>query len=162
MYQPYPGGGGMPERPRPEPPASVRQAVWFMYAGAAASLISMIIGLTTLGSTRSVLAKRSPGFTASQLDAAQHALLIGVIVGGIISIGLWIFIAQACRAGKNWARITGTVFFGIATLDVFGTLTAPFATAVRLFPIVSWLIGFGAVVLLWQSSSSAFFRGSRL
>jgi hypothetical protein len=30
---------------------------------------------------------------------------------------LWIFIARACGRGRNWARITGTVLFGLATVD---------------------------------------------
>lgn len=75
--------------------------------------------------------------------------------------GLWIFIAQACKSGKSWARTTGTVLFGIATVDGLGGLAVPFAAPVKIFAFVVWLAGLGAVVLLWRGTSSAFFKGAQ-
>jgi hypothetical protein len=158
MYQPYPGTAQMPETRRPPAPDSVRNAIRVMYAGAAASLIYAIIFVATLSATKSALERHSPQLTASQLNSMQHLLVILAIVEGLIAAGLWIFIAQACRRGKNWARITGTVFFGLATLDVLGGLTVPQAALVKAFAVIIWLIGLAAVVLLWRGPSSAFFQ----
>lgn len=43
--------------------------------------------------------------------------------------------AVSNRAGKNWARITSTVFFGLDCL----------------------VLGLGAIILLWRKESSAYF-----
>ena len=161
MYQPYPGSAQMPETRRPPAPASVRTAVRFMYAGAAASLVNMIIDLTTLNTTKSAIEKHSPNLTASQVNAMQHAFTFGWLAGGLIGVGLWIFIARACQSGRSWARITGTVLFGIATLDAVAYLAQPFAAPVKIFASVVWLAGLGAVVFLWRGTSNAFFKGTQ-
>jgi hypothetical protein len=161
MYQPYPGGTELPEvRPRPTPP-SVRTAVKLMYGGADASLIGIVIDLTTLSATKTVVDKHSPDLTAAQVNGLQHTLVAGWVVGGLVGAGLWVFVAHACRSGKNWARITGTLFFAIATADVFANLAVPEAALVKIYWFVIWLIGLGAVVFLWRASSSAFFTGAR-
>ena len=72
---------------------------------------------------------------------------------------MWIFVAQKCKAGKNWARITGSVLFAIATIDVIGAALAPEAGLVKIWVLVIWLIGLAAVVLLWRRSSTEFFQG---
>ena len=162
MYQPYPGGAQMPE-PSPQQPAppSVINAARVMYAGAAASLIGVVIDLTTIGSLRSTIHNRSPKLTPSQVTSLEHITIGGFIVAGLIGAALWIFIAQVCRAGKNWGRILATVLFGIDTLDqVFGA-ALPAAGGARIYAILIWLIGLAAVVLLWQRPSTAYFQSSR-
>jgi hypothetical protein len=161
MYQPYPGGGQIPEVQRPPAPASVRNAVRFMYAGAVASLVSTVIGLTTLSATKSALKRQFPQLTASQVNGQATTFVAGWIVGGLIAAGLWIFIARACNSGKGWARITGTVLLGIATVEGLSNLVVPEAALVKSFWLVIWLVGLGAVVLLWQGGASAFFTGPR-
>jgi len=140
----------------------VRNAVKVMYAGAVASLIGIIIDLTTLSATKSAIEKHSPQLTTSQVNGMQHALVTSAIVGGLIGAGLWIFIAQACKSGKSWARITGTVLFGVNTVqDGLSNLVVPEAALVKIFWFVVWLIGLAAVVLLWRGTSSAFFKGTQ-
>jgi hypothetical protein len=53
------------------------------------------------------------------------------------------------------------VLFGINTVQVLGGLPIPVAAPVKIFALVVWLVGLGAVVLLWQGSSSGFFTGPR-
>jgi hypothetical protein len=160
MYQPYPGDAQIPETPRPPAPPSVRNAVNLMYAGAVASLVYAIIFIATLSATKSAIEQHSPQLPMSQVNGMQHALMTSAIVDGLIGTALWIFIAQACKSGKSWARITGTVFFGINTVGVLGGLTIPLAAPVKIFALVVWLVGLAAVTLLWRGSSSAFFRGT--
>jgi hypothetical protein len=161
MYKPYPGGARMPEVQRPPAPASVRNAVKVMYAGAVASLVYAIVFIATLSATKSAIAQHSPQLTTSQVNGMQHALMTSAIVDGLIGAGLWIFIAQACRSGKSWARITGTVLFGIDTVGVLGGLTIPIAAPVKILAFVVWLVGLGAVTFLWRGTSSAFFKATR-
>ncbi len=161
MYQPYPGGAQMPKVQRPPAPGSVRNAVKLMYAGAVASLIGIAIDLTTLTATKSAMKRQFPNLTASHVKAQEGPLMVGWIAGGLIAAALWIFVARNCQSGKSWARITGTVLFGVATMDALGNLVVPEATLVKIFWFVIWLIGLGTVVFLWRGSSSAFFRGTQ-
>jgi hypothetical protein len=138
----------------------VLNAVKVMYAGAVASLVYAIVLIATLSATKSAIERQSPQLTTSQVNSMRHALIAGAIVNGLIGAGLWIFIAQACKRGKSWARITGTVLFGVDSVGVLGGLTAPFAAPVKIFAFVVWLVGLAAVVLLWRGSSSAFFTAA--
>jgi hypothetical protein len=74
-------------------------------------------------------------------------------------IALWLWLASASRRGKNWARITGTVLFGIHTLGMIGVITSPHRDLglVKVLKVVGWLIAGAAVVYLWRRESSAYF-----
>jgi hypothetical protein len=96
--------------------------------------------------------------TASQLSSTQHVLIAGFVAGGVIAAVVWIVLARACQRGHNWARITGTVLFALATVDTFIGLTTPIAAVVRIWAVVTWLAGLAAVVFLWRRDSSAYFR----
>jgi hypothetical protein len=160
MYQPYPGQTEMPQTQRPPAPAAVRNAVKVMYAGAAASLLGIVIDIITVGATKSAIARRSPNMTASQVSSTQHVLVASFIIGGVIGAAVWIFLARACRSGKNWARITGTVLFAIATLDTVVGLTAPLAGLVKIWGVIVWLVALAAIVFLWRRESTAFFKAT--
>jgi hypothetical protein len=69
--------------------------------------------------------------------------------------------AQKCRAGKGWARVVSTVFFGIETLSVLaGAAGATGGGLTRVYGLVVWVIGLIAIIFLWQRSSSDYFRGA--
>jgi hypothetical protein len=159
MYQPYPGNETqLPEAPRGPAPASVLTAVRAMYVGAGASIIGIAVEIATIGATKTALANHSPTMTASQLNSTQHTLIIGFVVGGVIAAVVWLLLARACQRGRNWARITGTVLFALATLDTFVGLGTPIATLSRIWAVVVWLAGLTAVVFLWRRDSSAYFK----
>jgi hypothetical protein len=133
-----------------------------MYVGLAASLIGIVVGMTTLSSTRSAILKRNPSYTAAQLNSAEHLEIGFLIAGGIIGAALWLWMAQSCRAGKSWARVVSTVFFGIDTLSVLvGVAAVQGGGLSRIFGILVWVIGLIAIILLWQRSSSDYFRAPR-
>jgi hypothetical protein len=164
MYQPYPGGS---ESQTPEPssrppiPQSVTRAVQVMYAGAAASIIGIIVDMTTLSSTKAQIIKRDPTWTTTQVNNAEHAAIGIFIVSGLIGAALWVWMAQANKAGKGWARIVSTVLFAIETISVLaGAAAVASGGAARIYGIVVWLIGLAAVILLWQRQSTAYFKSS--
>jgi type III secretory pathway component EscU len=132
-------------------------AVRLMYAGAVVSALSLIVGLATIGSLRSSLHKSDPTLTASQLHSLQSVVVVGSVVIGVISIGLWVWMALMNKAGKSWARIVSTVLFGLDTLFLLLGVARAGAAAGTLVSILTWLIGLGAVIFLWRKDSSAYF-----
>ncbi len=162
MYESYPTGQGGQQLPEPgqRPPVaqSVQIAVRLMYAGAVISAISFILGLATLSSLKHTIQHQHPDYSASKVNTLVDSDIALIVVVGIIGIGLWIWMARANLAGKNWARITGTVFFGIDTLDLLGLFTGTHNAISVVFAVVTWLIGLGAVIFLWRSDSSAYFK----
>jgi hypothetical protein len=83
------------------------------------------------------------------------------VILGLIGIGLWIWMASANKAGKNWARITSTVFFGLDTLGLLASFSQAETLLGRLVSLVVWLIGLGVIVMLWRKESSAYFAAAR-
>lgn len=162
MYQQFPGGVQAPESSSANAPQSVLRAVRVMYVGLAASLLGIVVDMTTLSSTRTEILSRNPTFTTAQVNTAEH-LEIGIfIASGLIGAALWLWMAQKCRAGRGWARVVSTVFFGIETLSlVIGTAAAQGGGLTRIYGLVVWVIGLIAVVLLWRRSSSDYFSAPR-
>jgi uncharacterized membrane protein len=164
--------GGPPEPQRPPVPASVRNAVRLMYLGAAVSLTKVIVDLATYRTTKSAMLsalkiaiRKSGGVlpTASQFNSGFSDTLALVSVLGVIGVGLWIFVARESRNGRDWARATGSVLFGLGTLALLigppdMGIRGPESAVTRIFAGIVWLIGLGAVVFLWRKDSSAFFK----
>lgn len=158
MYPPYPSGAQMPEQPpRPAAPAPVQMAVNLMYAGAVLSAIDLIVSLTTIGSLKTAIKKADPSFTATQLRNAEVGLVIFAVFFGLVGIGLWLWMARANKAGKSWARVTGSALCALNTLFVLLALIRPHASLGLAFSLIVWLAGVGAVILLWRPESSQYF-----
>lgn len=159
MYQPYPGSDTQLPEPRRLPaPASVLNAVRVMYAGAVTSLLGAAFDVVTVNATKRAIESHSRHLSASQLASLQHTLIAGFAAGGVIAAAVWIGLAVACRRGHDWARIAGTVLFGLSTVDALGGLAVPVAGVVKVWALLVWLAGLAAVVLLWRRESTAFFR----
>jgi hypothetical protein len=158
MYQPYPSSGKPVEPERSLAPATVQNAVKLMYAGAAVSTVSLIVSLTTLSGTKAAIRRDRPSLTAAQVNQLNLFIISLAIVSGIVGIVVWLWMARANSQGRNWARIVSTVLFGLATLDLFGVLSQPKTLVGLVFPVLTWLIGVGAVVLLWRRQSTEFFQ----
>jgi hypothetical protein len=157
MYQQYPTSGQTPETQRPAAPTSVQTAVKLMYAGAALSLIELVVSLATVASLKSAILKKFPHYTSSQVHSAETAIVAGVVIEAIIAIGLWLWMARANGAGRNYARITGTVLFVVYTLFLLVDLRRPTASVGLVFAALVWLAGLGAVIMLWRRESSEYF-----
>ena len=171
--EPFPGGP--PESGRPPVPASVRNAVRLMYLGAAMSLTTVIVNLATERTTRSAMLsalkagiRKSGGVlpTASQFNSGVTDDAGPGVRARPDRAGLWIFVARGSRKGRDWARATASVLFGLDTLAVLigppdMGIRGPEATVARIFAGIVWLIGLTAVVCLWRKDSGAFFKPRR-
>jgi hypothetical protein len=139
----------------------MRNAIGLMYAGAAYALV-YAIGVVIVAN--SIIAKH-PELETNQAGSG-HLTVGGVaaltVLLSLIEIALWLGIARACRNGRGWARVTGTVLFGVHTLGFLGVLANahPGIGLTKVLTLLSWLIACGAVVFLWQRPSSVFFAGA--
>lgn len=150
MYPP-PGSVAQPTRP-----AAMQRAVSLMYAGAAVALVNGVVsGLTTHNTTFYVYSSTSNGTTVHSSSA-----LVAAIIGGIIGSGLWLWMAWKTGAGRNWARVLSTVFFGVECLAFLGSLISLVSSGTVLAFIVflvEWGVGLAALIQLWKRESSGFF-----
>ena len=164
-YQPAPGwyappGMAPPGMAPPGPPRPVLAAVRLMYAGAAVSLVNVIVNLTAIGQIKLAFEAQHP----LAQDAAQGVAALAaaaVIISGAVGIGLWLKLASASRKGRSWARTAGTILFGLDTIGLLGTLGRPGIPVAKTFGVLIWLIGLMAVISLWRRQSSHYFHASR-
>jgi len=138
----------------------VLNAVKLMYAGAALSLIGLIVGLVSIGSLKSAIQQAAKNsnkvLTSTQLHAAEVTGLVFVILVGLVGIGLWVWMARANGAGKSWARVVASVLFGLNTISVLSSVARPAAVGTKIFGLLVWVVGLGAIVLLWRRESTEY------
>jgi hypothetical protein len=158
MYEPYPASGPVPEAQRARPPRTVRTAVDLMYAGAVLEVLSLVIALVTVHSLRSAILAAHPGYSPARVHTAEIVRTVPLVVGAVITIGLWLWMAWANGRGLTWARVVSAVFFGINTLDLLVSFRLLHATPDLIVAIVIWLVGLAAIVLLFNSGSAAFYK----
>jgi len=143
------------------PPWSVRNAVWLMYGGAAVSLAAAIADIATSNELREVIA-RTP-ISRNLIGTATHATFVQAAAVNLVGVVLWLLMARWNAKGNTTARTLACVLFGLRTVAALigpGELSAlsPWPVAVRILTVLGWLVGLGAIVLLWQPSSSAFIK----
>jgi hypothetical protein len=164
MYQPYPSSGQPAEPLQAPAPGPVRTAVKLMYAGAAISIVPLIIALASIGDTNAYhLRWNGHSLTAAQISTWRPLIITTLIVGGLVVPALWLWMARANGRGRNWARILSTVLFGLATVDLPTVFGSPIhfkvgVTEPGLVFVLTWLVGLAAVWLLWRPASTAFFK----
>jgi hypothetical protein len=131
-----------------------------MYAGAALSAVVLIVTLVTITSLRHGILARNPDYTAAQRRNAAVAAVVTAVIGALIAVGLWLWMAWANRRGRNWARIVSAVFFGINTLDLIISFTQVHALAPLIVSVIVWLVGLGSIILLFSKESAPYFAKS--
>lgn len=153
------------------PPQTVRRAVVLILVNIALSALGLVLSFLYVDEL--VEATSDADANAAILDAAR-ALAIGVgVVGFLIFGGLYLLLAIFIRKGANWARIVWTVLTVLslvfAAIGLFvdqpfsgPSLDAAQMLAPQIIRVVSLLLSFCALVLLWAKDSNAYFRGSRV
>jgi hypothetical protein len=158
MVQRYPSSGRPVDLERLPAPPSVAKAVKLMYAGAAVSTVNLIVSLADISGTKAAITRARPGWTVAQVNQFDRFIIGAAIVSGLITIALWLWMAYANNQGKSWARIVSTILFCLNTVDVVGVFNEPKTALGLVFPVLTWLVGLGALFLLWRPDSSAFFK----
>lgn len=143
------------------PPPSVRHAVWLMYCGAALSLAAAIADIATKTELHDVIAKTP--MARNLIGTATHATFTQAAAVNLVAVVLWLVIARWSAKGSTTARTLASVLFGLRTVAALigpGELSAlsPWPAAVRALTVLGWVAGLGAIVLLWQRSSTAYIK----
>jgi hypothetical protein len=153
-----------PAARRPWRPTSVVTAVWLMYGGAALTALGMIIDLIVISQLRVAYLRNHPFLDQAgtdRINTIAGAGDLGVIIGFVIGISLWIALAAAAGSGHGWTRTAGTVLFGIDTLVFIATAGRPGIPAIKTIHSLIWLAGLLAVIFLWQRTSGQYFSARR-
>lgn len=171
-YQAYPTGGGanqIPATERGPQPQTLRNAVRLMWVGAAFALIGAIVTLVLSSRIKNAVrtaalkanaTNRSEGktvLTASQIHSLENITVIFLAVLLLIGVLLWVWMAWANNRGRNWARIVATVLFALNTISLIFSFGR--ASLSIIFVILGWLVGLGAIVLLWRRETTAYITG---
>jgi len=150
-----------PAPQRPWRPTPVLAAAWLMYAGATASLLAMFIDIAVIGQVKTDYLRHHPFVNPANANSLAGAGVLGVLIGSLISIGLWLWLAAACKRGYGWARTVGTVLFGVNTLSFLATVGRPGIASIKSIHFLIWLIGLVTVIFLWRRQSSDYFANRR-
>jgi hypothetical protein len=165
-YQPYPAGGGVgspvPVAQDPQKPRSLRSAVRLMYIGAGVALLGTIFTLAISSKIKTdvfnAVRKNNRAahgeYTIAQLHTVATITFVALVVGGFISVVLWLWMAWANNRARGWARITASVLLALITLEA--VLSRSRASVSVFVILLEWLIGLGAVLLLWRRETTQF------
>jgi CDP-diglyceride synthetase len=135
---------------------SVTAAVRLMYLGALANLVSFYAGIPNPDAIRDSVRRSTTdnADTAAKFAVAGFWITVGII--GLVTTGLWLWMARKNRQRRPWARTVATVLFGLYTvLTILG-----FAGAGSMKPrgfvmfasLATWAIGLAVIVLLYRPS----------
>ncbi len=160
-YKPYPSTGKPVQQERPPAPQSVLNAVKLMYAGAAISTVSLIVSLTGTSSLKSTIRSHYPHYTTSQVNHLYTQIIEAAIISAVFGILLWLVMAWANGKGMAWARIVSCVLFAFNTIGLIAFFRQPETAFTLIFEVLTWLVGLGAIILLWRPQSSAYFKPQR-
>lgn len=143
---------------QPVVPPAVRNAGRVMYAGAVACVIRVAVVFVTTDATKTAIQAKNPHLSAGTLSTLTSITVIATAVIAVTGAVLFLWIARACKRGKNSARITGTALAGLGVLIAIYDVSAGRSTASLICSFVVAAIGLASVALLWRRSSGAWFR----
>jgi hypothetical protein len=154
----YGGGYRQPPQPPTEQPRTIRIAVALMFVGAALSFFGLIASFSQTEEMEEMIAEEFPSLTEDEVDTAVSQGQAQGVVGGLVGVGLWIWMAIANGQGKNWARITGTVFGGIHIVTVLIFMAVfPMPSLTTALSLASITLAGIIVILMFLRESSDYY-----
>ena len=159
--QPAYGQSGAPLGP-PTPPDTIQRAVLLMRVGALLSLLGLVATFLFQGQVRDEVERslRDSGAAVTQ-DTVDAAVLLGTVIGvllGLVGVGLWLWMAWANGRGRSWARVVASVLYGLYVVSFLFSLAQPQPILSRALGVASLVLGGVIIYLLWQRSSSDYYR----
>lgn len=158
----YPQQPAMPHGPVSKP-ATLVWAVRGMYAGAILSLIGAVSTLLFRGQIEEAVEEAAADARAEGVDLDVDMFVnFGLVVGigvSLLAAALWVWMAVMNDRGRNWARITGTVFGAISLCGTPMNLAQPTITGPALVQsLLTLALVVTILVLLWMPATSAYFK----
>jgi hypothetical protein len=138
-----------PRRYTPPQLAPMTGASRLMRLGAALTLVNAIVTLASIAQLKASLLEQYPNLSGNTARAIAIGAAGATMVGGVISITLWLWLAGAAKRGRPWVRPTGTTLFGLYTLGVLSTLKNSGLASTRGLAVAVWVIGLVAVIAMW-------------
>jgi Domain of unknown function (DUF1707) len=149
---------------RARAPRSVRSAAWLMCLGAVLTLADAATVLVTLGGVRSA-AVQDVDFTGGRWHIFMLTVIVPALASTPIVAGLWLWLAWAIGRCYAWARPAFGVFFGLVTTGWLivlvmggGRDATSYTWADLLATTAVWLVGLGAVVLIFSQTASPYYQ----
>jgi hypothetical protein len=156
----YPGGQPQYGAGKPAPPREVLIAFWLIIGAAVLNLVNSFVIAATANriisdawndpAFQDQLRQAAGGQDISSITPDMIAGAVGTmsVIFGLIAAGLYLLVAFGVKAGRNWARILGTIF-AVLSLAML---------AQGVLGVLTFLLGAAAIVLLFLPVSSAFFK----
>jgi serine/threonine protein kinase len=161
----YAPGSGPQWRPtKAQIPPPVLGAIRLMYVGAAVSAAQVIFGAVVAANDNAYWLKYRYRFpvVAKHSHTMAATLDSTAVLGGAIGIICWLVVAAACRRGRSWTRIAGTVLLALDTAILLTVLLATHNDpGVKAASLVVWIIGLAAAVPLWGRQARNFYLAWR-
>jgi hypothetical protein len=152
----------------PQPPTSALVAIRLIWAGA----VLAVIGIFMVVLQKDAIHRQAELQGVYDIDRLVNLVLVFAVVFGLIGAGLWVWMAIMNGKGRSWARIVATVFGGLYIASQTVTFIAagvglgygasingePVNAALQIIlGVCSLGVAIGAIVLMWQSSSSRWY-----
>lgn len=152
----YSGTAAAPVAAPTAAPTTVNASFWLYIVATVFSVISGVIGLSVISSTRQTvidqIQRQGTTINGQSIDQiADAAIAIGtatIIVVMIFWVVVYVLFAFLMRRGANWARIVLTVLTVLSLFNVLGGFGTGF---------VQFAASLVAVILMWLPASSQWF-----
>jgi len=158
----YPAGQRRPMAA--EVPPRVRSAIALMRAGAAVTVLNLVLGFVAFGqyNTEETNAQ-AVGDTSVQNSANSMAGSAAVgICTDFLGLICWLLLAMAVRRGHSWPRVAGTVLLAIYTvIGLIIVLQDKGEPSFVFTTILVWIMGVAAAVPLLSQQARGFFAAWR-
>lgn len=155
-----PYGSGEPTGPQTIPAQVELSFKMILAAGILSAISSLVLAFTGAPYLTQLFeeafAAQDQPVPANFSTGIAGTMMIGGIVGAIMSLGLYALVAFPVRKGKNWARILGTVFAVISVFSLFTGLFA-FGALYGIMQVIVILLGIAAMVLLYLKPNAPYF-----
>jgi len=163
----YPGGAGLP--PEPVRPNTVTYAFWCWILTTVASLVSLIITLTSSVWTDAVNAGVRQSGQSINIDVQSLVNTVKIIsvFAFLVFAAVYLLFAFKMRAGRNWARIVLTVFGALTLLSAFTPTTSSVTVNNQVYSSnsgptwVTAVLVLAGIVLMYVGQSNKFFADSK-
>ena len=168
LAQYAPGSGPVWRPTRAEIPPPVLGSIRLMYIGAVVTLADLITGAVVAGRDNADWVNHQHARRLAARVAAEHnhtmagTLDLTTVLGGALGIVCWLVIARACRRGRSWTQIAGTVLLALNTASALTVLLATHNdVGVKTTSLLVWIVGLAATIPLWSRQATNFFRAWR-
>lgn len=151
------------EATRPPVPPLVKYLSIGLFVLVALQIISAIVGLASIPTAVDKAMSQAPatGVSPETIEASARAGAIATAIVSVILAGVFVWLTLMVRKGRNWARITSTVFLALGIVSgLVGSATGGATALITTIGVVMLLLEIAVLVMLWMQPSNAYFKGA--